>query len=114
MELLVKISGRIINKQKLPDDKIEVPVGLYLSAAYLSKIDRGKSIELFNEVNRLTKSIFLKYHSILFTTAAEQEIDIIDMTPSFILNRDKNMWVDDCHPSLNGHKLIAEKCKGIK
>lgn len=80
----------------------------HLLARSLQRLGRFEEAhEQFVETNR--SIVFTRYEAIVRQVAAERRVLLVDLTPEFTKLRRDTLYVDDMHPNVAGHDLVARR-----
>lgn len=80
----------------------------YLLARSLQRLGRfEEGHEEFVAMNR--SIIFSRYEAIVRQVAAERQVPLVDLTPEFTALRRDSLYVDDMHPNVAGHDIMARR-----
>jgi len=71
----------------------------------LGRFEEGHA--LFVEMNR--SIVFSRYEALVRRVAAERGVTLVDLTPEFTALRREALCVDDMHPNVLGHDIIARR-----
>ncbi len=80
----------------------------HLLARSLQRLGRFEEAhEQFVATNR--SIVFTRYEAIVRQVAADRHVPLVDLTPEFTRLRRDPLYVDDMHPNVAGHDIIARR-----
>jgi lysophospholipase L1-like esterase len=80
----------------------------YVLARCLQRLGRfDEANALFVEMNRSV--IFTRYEAVVRRVAEERGVTLVDLTPEFTALRKEPLYVDDMHPNVLGHEIVARR-----